>query len=129
MAKRELGSFQKAIKITIISIFVGVPLILIFAGGILNYGFVNAYNQYWNRYDITGTITRASGRFTNADSSSIDFKPSFEIVDSEGKKILLNCDDTRCTTLEIGDKVTFNCYLQKQRMGSDEIECRYGVQK
>lgn len=86
---------------------------------------INIYRSFFERFEVSGTVERIGMRFASDTQGSLQ-KAAMQIRDASGQVVAVSCDDTRCTTVEVNDEVTLNCYKQFHFRGAQEIECRWG---
>lgn len=88
---------------------------------------VNLSRTMFVRSDYTGVVQSEGNRLKlNSDGyrTSGTQKFSFLMV-VNGKKLTMNCDDTRCAAIEKGNNVTLNCFEQVHLFSPNELECRF----
>lgn len=94
----------------------------------LAYIIENAHRAMFQRHDYTGVVLSVGSRLNwssdgNGGSNGTT-KYSLTMLTADGKKAM-NCDDTRCASVEKGNKVTLNCWEQVHLFSSNELECRF----
>lgn len=101
-------------------LFLGIPL-----------GVVNISNSLFHRHDYTGVVQSSGNRIklNSGENGGTSGTERFSFVLLVGdKKETMNCDDTRCASIEKNNNVTLNCYEEVHLWSPNELECRFKSQ-
>lgn len=79
--------------------------------------------QYLQYRPVSGTVRSVTSRFLSGGNNSVSQR--FAVTMSGGQ--IYGCDDTRCSTLKPGDRVTILCERQWQWVGVPGWTCNWGA--
>ena len=77
--------------------------------------------KYHNWQHIGGDVTSTNSRFL-AKSGGTDQK---FVVTFKGSPVQYGCNDTRCSTVRVGDRLTLTCKAVFQWFGTDGWDCNF----
>lgn len=90
--------------------------------GILTAGSMYPYNADYHKWENqSGTVAKVSARFLGDGDKGTTQR--FVVKFTDGRE--RSCDDTRCSLVEVGDRLTLSCKRHWQYAGEDGWDCNY----